>query len=402
MSRRMIKDFSQPAPEEEIPEIRPRKMRRHWPRVLAVLVIVSAVIMALCLLIANWDRIASVSFLSWIDNLMSASAQGSWPVSVDGEDVRAISPIGNNAVVLTDTASIYYNESGGETLRRTHAFSKPILDTAGRYVLIAEQGGNRYRLETRFDIISELTSVNTIYNVAVSEKGDIALITDSSQSHVSEVTVFSKKGEQHYQWLSSEWLVMDVCFSSDGNRLAAVSCRSTNGAMESAIMIFDLHGDQEQPVTYIDREMLYAKVNVFNNGMVTAIGDRSVRVVNPSGSLDQTISYNGEELIGFALNNGVAVVTRSRGSQDGGRLIMLSTSGDIRLDQTFEGEFRDISSFNSGYLVLTEREIAEWNEKGVKRSAAVESDALMTQAVGNTALVLGLTQLSAVAWEEGK
>ncbi len=398
MSRRIIKDFSRPAQTQNEPPRR-RKKKRTWPRVLAILLILTAVALVVWLLASNWQDIVPESLVSWIEDLSAGTTGGSWPVEINGKGVADISQTGSHTVVLTDTASIYLNGSGGESVRRTHAYSRPLLDAAGRYVLVAERGGNRYRLENRSRVLLEKTVENMIYTAAVSEQGDVAAVTDSSQSHLSEISVFTRKGEQRYRWLSSEWLVLDIAFSSDGRRLAAVGCRSADGAMESALMVFDLLSGEEQPVTYSARDVMYSAVHFFPDGMVTAIGDSSLRAVNPGGTLDQTISYEGSELVGFAFAGGTAVVTRPYGSQESGTLTLYSSSGDVKRQEKFEGEFRDVSPYRKGVLLLTDRSVAEIDANGVERTAAVSDDSLMAGCVGDTALVLGLTQLSSVGWE---
>ena len=403
MSKRTIKDFRKPAQTEDAgsqPAARRRPRRKNGLRLLIRLLIVALMVFALCLMVINWKSIAPESVVSWMDDLFGGTVSGSWPVSVKGDGVAAMNEAGSNLVMLTDTASVYYNGNGGESIRRTHAYGKPMLRTNGKYVLLAETGGSRFRLETRSSVFFEQTVSNVIYTAAVSKNGDVAVVTDSSQSHISEVTVFSQKGTQRYQWLSAEWLVIDAAFSADGNSLAVVGCRSNGGAMESTIMVFALRSSEEQPVQYTANDILYSRVAFFDNGTIAAVGDSAVRIVNPTGSLDQTVSYNNTELIGFAFNNGVALVTRPYGSQESGTLTMLSTTGDVQLAQEFEGVFRDVSPYGGGYLLLTEHMLYDVGSGGFGRFAETAADSLMTASIGNKALVLGLTTLSEVTWQK--
>ncbi len=403
MAKRTIKDFRRPADDGEntgsqrVEKRRPR--RKNWIRVLLRLLIVVLIALALYLLAVNWKEIAPESIVSWMDDLFGGTVSGSWPVSINGDSVAAMDEAGSNLVILTDTASVYYNSSGGESVRRTHAYAKPVLRTNGKYVLLAETGGSRFRLETRSSVLFEQTISNVIYTAAVSKGGDVAVVTDSSQSHISEVTVFSAKGVQRYQWLSAEWLVIDAAFSSDGNSLAVVGCRSSGGAMESTVMVFSLRSSEEQPVQYTANDVLYSRVSFFDNGTVAAVGESALRIVNPTGSLDQTISYENAELIGYAFNNGVALVTRPYGSQENGTLKVFSTTGDMQLEQPFEGVFRDISPCGDSYLLLTEHRIYHVGNKDFDRFGETAADSLMTAAIGDDALVLGLTALSVVTWQ---
>ncbi len=399
MSRRTYKDFSKPA-EEGTTEKRRRKKKNSGWKLLVRFMILCVALLCLYAAVLNWKSIAPDSFVAWVDDLVDGTTGGSWPVSMTGDTVFGMEEAGANLVMVTDTAVKYYNSTGGESVKRTCAYASPMLRVTDKYVLLLETGGNRYRLETRSQIEKEQTVTGKIYTGAVSAKGDVAIVTDSSHSHVSEVTVYARSGDQRYQWLSAEWLVMDVSFSRDGNTLAVVGCRAQNGAMQSAILVFDLRGKEEQPVQYIADGVLYSRVQYMRSGTVAAIGDAQMRFVNPTGTLDTAVSYADVELIGFAFgSNELALVTRPYGSQDGGTATIYSASGDVRATQEFEGEFRDVAVRNNGFLVLSDEYLYDIDNQGLHDRAPVSADCLMAGAVEGKALVLGLTQLAGAQWE---
>lgn len=396
MSRRTYKDAGRSGQELTGRQ----KKKGGGLKLLLRFAILCAVLLLLYALVLNWKSIAPDSFVAWVDDLVDGTTGGSWPVALTGDTVFDMQEAGANLVMVTDTAVKYYNQTGGESVRRTCAYASPMLRITDKYVLILEAGGNRYRLETRSQIEGEYTVSGKIYTGAVSAKGDVAVVTDSSQSHVSEVTVYSRSGNRRYQWLSAEWLVMDVSFSRDGNTMAVVGCRAQNGAMQSAVMVFDLRGKEEQPAQYIADGVLYSRVQYMKSGTVAAIGNSQTRFVNPTGSLDSAVMHSDVELIGFALGgNELALVTRPYGSQDGGTVTVYASSGDVKVEGTFEGEFRDIAATNKGFLVLSDEHLYELGSKGITDRAPVLADSLMTGTVEGKALVLGLTQLTLAEWE---
>ncbi len=400
MSRRTYKDFSKPAGEAQATDKRRKKKKHGGLKLLLRFSILCVILLCLYALVLNWKSIAPDSFVAWVDDLVDGTTGGSWPVSLTGDTVFDMQEAGANLVMVTDTAVKYYNSTGGESVRRTCAYASPMLRVTDKYVLLLETGGNRYRLETRSQIEEEHAVTGKIYTGAVSAKGDVAVVTDSSQSHVSEVTVYSRTGNQRYQWLSAEWLVMDVSFSRDGNTMAVVGCRAQNGAMQSAILVFDLRGKEEQPTQYITDGVLYSRVQYMKSGTVVAVGESRMRFVNPTGTLDTEVAYADVELIGFAFgSNELALVTRPYGSQDGGTATIYSPSGDVRIAHTFEGEFRDIAVTGKGFLVLSDDFLYDLDYKGLNDRAPVSADCLMAGSVEGKALVLGLTQLAGAQWE---
>jgi len=409
MGRKLRKDFrraadadsERTAEQEEKRRQRRAKKRRGKLRLLLRLMLVAVLVFCVVALFANWKDIAPDSFVSWAEDLFAGTTGGSWPVVMMGESVGDLQEVGGNLVVLTDTATVYYNGNGGESLRNTCAYAKPLMRSNGRFVLLMEAGGNRYRLETRSGQEHEKTLNGTLYTGGVSVKGDVAVVTGSTQSYVSDVTVYSRSGEQRYQWLSSEWMVMDVAFAADGNTLAVVGCRSNGGAMQSTVTVFNLRERDQQPVSYTADNVLYSRVHFTGSGTVIAIGDTALRFVNPRGSLDVAVPLNEREPVGFAFSGGdVAIATRPYGTQDGGTVEVYSATGDKRLTATYEGAFRDVSAMNGSFLVLTDRFVYETGGDGFVRQGTVAPDSRMVGAIDGKPLVLGLTMLEPVVWND--
>lgn len=401
MGRKTRTDFLTPADEaKETHSETKTKRKRANMKLLLRLLIVAAVLLCLYAVAINWRYIAPDSFVSWVYDVIDGKTGGSWPVTLSGDNISDMQEAGNNMVLLTDSATVYYNASGGESVRHTCAYADPLMRVSEGYVLLLEAGGTRYRLETRAGTESEMQLQNTIYTGAVSPKGDVAVVTDSLQSYVSEVTVYSRRGTQRYQWFSSEWLVMDVAFSRDGNDLAVIGCRAVDGAMESAILVFDLRGREEQPVQYIAQQTTYTRVHFTRSGTVVAVGDTQARFVNPTGSLDVTVSLENEELIGFAFADAdTMLVTRSYGSQETGTARIFSASGDCRATHTFEGAFRDAAIMRSDFLLLTDRYVYDMTHSTIKHQGISQTDSLMVGSTSGKPLVLGLTTLDVVEWE---
>lgn len=406
MRKRIRKDFTEHNPEDEAKTTASRKHKKKKnkvirSRVVIRFLIVAAVLLALYALVINWRAFAPDSFVSWMEDVLDGTTGGEWPVSITGDTVFDLQQAGGNLVVLTDTDTVYYNGSGGESLRRACAYAKPMMRVNGRYVLLMETGGTRYRLETRSGVECEQELSSNISTGAVSGKGDVAVVTASSQSHVSEVLVFDRDGDKRYQWLSSEWLVLDVSFSNDGNALAVVGCRANAGAMQSAVLVFDLRDGEAQPKQYLGDGVLYTRVQFMDSGTVAAVGDTQMRFVNPTGALDTAVPYTDVELIGFCLTESeVAIVTRPYGAQEGGTAAIYSSAGDKRCEQAIEGAFRDVSAGGAGFLVLTDRYVYTMDKEGLEDRAAVTADSLMVGGIDRKALVLGMSQLREVTWDD--
>ncbi len=401
MRHRIRKNFLRPAAEESEFERRRSKKRRGGLRLLVRVMIVCVALFALFVVSLNWKDIAPDNFVAWVEDVINGTTGGSYPVSLTGDNVADMRQAGGNLVMLTDTATVYYNESGGESVRRTCSYAQPLMKVNDKYVLLLETGGHRFRLETRSDSELEHTLEGKITTGNVSKKGDVAVVTEATQSHLSEVIVFSAKGETRYQWLSSDWLVIDCAFSSDGNSLAVTACATKEGSLQSTLLVFDLRSAETQPKQYHAESVLYTSVTYTESGTVIAIGDKHCRFVNPTGTLDATVSYDENEIIGHAFGeNDIAVALRGYGTQDSCTVRVFSSSGDQKATHAVAGDFRDIGLYGDGFLVLTDRNLYDLKDADILHTKAVEADSLMTGAVGKTPLVLGLTELNKIEWDD--
>lgn len=400
MRHRIQKNFLRPAEQEQdtFKQKRSRK-RRGGLRMLVRVMIVLVALAALIALAVNWKDLAPDSFVAWVEDVVGGTTGGSYPVSLDGDNVADMQEVGGNLVMLTDTATVYYNEHGGESLRRTCSYAKPLLRVNDKYVLLLETGGYRFRLETRSDVELEHTVGGKIVTGAVSSKGDVATVLESTQSHLSEILVFSAKGKERYQWLSSDWLVLDCAFSSDGNSLAVTACKTVNGSMQSTLLVFNLRRADAVPTQYLADGTLYTRVSYTDSGTVIAIGDTHCRFVNPTGSLDAEFDMSDRRIAGVAFgDNLVAVASNAYGTQNAATVQIFSSSGDLRASHTVDGEFRDLCVSGSHVLALTDRCLYEFNDANVLHQQDVAADSLMTGTVVGHTVVLGLAELTDITW----
>lgn len=75
---------------------------------------------------------------------------------------------------------------------------------------------------------------NKIVTASVDARGNVTLVTGSSQSHMSEVLVYNKQGKRLYARRSAEHMVVDAAVSPDGKQVAMVSLSTDGGAMRPA------------------------------------------------------------------------------------------------------------------------------------------------------------------------
>lgn len=383
--------------EETAAPRRKRRKRRLWWRVL----VVALVCVALFLVWKNWDTLNPVSAWDWLSLQITGGAKGDgFPHTLEGSTVLQMQPVKNRLALLTDNALVLLNGTAGETARRTHSFARPQMSVAGEYVLLCEVGGKRVRLETEYATKLQKTLSGTAVTAAVAEDGSFAVVTEATGSHMSEVILYDRDGKEKYHWYSSDLLVTDVALTTDGKQMAAVGVTAIDGACESRLMVFDVTDFEATPQRYVGTDVLLAAVEYVDDKTLAAIGDEAVWIVRPKEDAKTSVSYDTQQLLQYAVSEERVILVRERlGSTSGGVVTALDTAGNVVYQSEFTGAFRDVAATEDTVLLLTDKTLYCYDEKGGRTETAVSSDGILVAGQWDRALVLGLTSLTEIDTE---
>ncbi len=381
--------------------------RRIFKRLVA-LVLVALIVATVW---RNWDKLAPGNLFFWLDQTFSSSGDG-FPVEISGNTVLDIQQVQGYMVLLTDTSLVAYNENGGEVMRRQHNFSDPMLLVCGRYMLVAEQGGTRFRLDTLPEPVLNVTAdnltedkktavldealENRIISADVRSDGGVALVTQSSGSYTSEVVVYNADGELQYRQRYAAVRAVDVALSSDDREVAVAGIEANNGVLQSSLRVYSLRSEDATPIKeYTGQDVLLSRVAYLDSSELVAIGDSQTWVVDPDGDLDKRIPYD-QQLVGYSIGeDAVGLALQKYGTGDGGELMWLDQTGEVAYTAPFVGSFRHLSLTDNEALLLTAGQLYRGDSTGLQAPVTVQRDGRMVGSVGGDAVVLGLTSLTA-------
>ncbi len=358
----------------------------------------------------NWDNLAPGNLMFWLEQTFAPPGDG-FPVEISGNTVLDVQQVQGYMVLLTDTSVVAFNDRGGEVMRRQHNYSKPILITDGAYMLVVEQGGTRFRLDTLPENVLNVTSdnlgednktavldqrlENRIISADVQEDGTVALITQSSGSYTSEVVVYNDEGERQYRQRYAVVQAVDVAISDDEEEVAVVGIEAKNGVLQSYLRIYSLQSQETKPIKeYAGQDVLMSRVAYLNGGELVAIGDTQTWVVDPDGDLDKRISYD-KQLVGYAVGETeVGLALQKYGASDGGEVMWVTAAGDSAYTAPFVSDFRHLIINEDRLLLLTAGQLYRGDSTGLKKPVPVQQDGRMVGFAEDSAIVLGLTALT--------
>lgn len=373
-----------------------RRRARYRLQLFVRLLIVLAVLLVILLVWQNWEKIAPESVLDWADAQFGEGTVGDgYPYAIAGNTVVGMESAGNYLVVLSEGSLKFMNTTAGCVEERRNVLTDPLLKTAGRYVLSAEIGGSRFRLETRREVLLETELTNrVIYAVDLLPNGMVAVVTDAAtQSHVCILRVYDRRGQVLYEYNSSKYLITNVALSPNGRSLAAVGATAEAGALCSVLLLCDFSA--EAPVEHVGTELLLFDVAHFGD-TVLAVGDEEYWTVHPAENSVEKHSYNGMELIGFATSHSSAgMVVKQSGSTGTGVVWLFDETGTQVKKQPFVGTFRHASCRDEEFILLTDSTAFVWTAES-EYQMNTPADSLMVAGYQDSLMVLTLSQLQQI------
>lgn len=378
-----------PSHEDARRQRRKRARRLMWKRLITVVLVAVAVWAAW----RNWDTVAPDKLLARVQDLISDTA-GTYPVDISGSNVQHLARSQNYNVTLSDSYLTYYNDKGGEVTRYSCTYSTATLRTAGKYVLVAERGGKRMLLTTRSMQLCDITAEQNILAATVNAKGQIAVLTQSTQGYAVELTVYDRRGQVLYSRKRST-SASEVALSSDGKTVALLSLEAKNGVLNTVVEAFSLSSTDAAALTeYTAADTLLYRLDFLSNNRLVAVGENGAVVVPTDGKEPTVYTIDGQQLLGYAVaNNSVSMVVRPMGDTHGGTVIVLDKNGKETCRVSFDGEFRHLSAYGTQHLLLTDGVAQAIQQTGAGRSASVEADGQQAVLNGNHAVVLGLSAI---------
>lgn len=369
-----------------------RKRRARWRAVwrCAVLLLLCA---AVFLLWQNWDVLAPDRLLDTLQDSLG-SGTGSFPVDVSGSGIQWLARSQNYLVMLSDSHLTYLNSAGAELNRFACTYPSALMRTAGRYVLLAEQGGTRLQLNTRTATLTEITAEQEILSVAVNEKGQIAVLTQGARNYAVCVYIYDRQGKQLYYRAHTQ-LATEVALSADGTTVALLSLQTEKGNLDTVVNVFSTASTQSAAqYTYTAKDTLMYRLAYLSEGWLAAIGENGVVMMDTADGRYTIYAPQDMRLLGYAVGGeDLALVLRPYGNTGDGEVHVISRGGDRLCSVPFTGEFRHLSGGEGQYILLTDGYVQRLTALGAAGMATVPADGQQVVLNGEQAAVLGLNVL---------
>lgn len=273
--------------------------------------------------------------------------------------------VGNEAKYMRyGTSVIKYSKDGASAIDKdgnllwngSYEMNKPIIDTCGDYVVIADEGGKAFQL---FDKKGFVGSISTLYNIDKAEvalQGVVAVLMEDEENNY--ITLYDQEGTSLAEIKTNmveDGYPIDISLSEDGKKLIT-NYLSVNSGELTGITTFYNFGEVGQNWTdqimgsYLFDGIVAPKV-IFNNNDAACVFKENGFLLfhymeEPGTPIEVGVDSNIKSILHN--KNSVGVVLEA-GDSGYNELILYNLSGKKILDKKID--------FNYNNIYMTEKEI---------------------------------------------
>ena len=287
-----------------------------------------------------------------------------WPQQTGITEPTAVAKLsGGFAEMDTDTCVVY--SFGGAKLNSVQSgYARPALAAGKSRFVLYNRSGNELRVESRTQNLYTKTMDSTISLCAVADAGQVAVVTDSTDS-VAKLTVYNSSMQQQLVWnlTSEQGTPLRMAFAPDSRRLAVAAVSAVGGQLTTNLYVLPL--SQGDPVCLGSENSVPQWMGWMSNGFLLVLYENRAVLYNTSGgSAGERASYDfgGGTLVSVSnTSNGVALLLSS-----GQTCTAVLLDGELTVG--YSGSVLSASQIirakNDGFYLLTDSTVERFNSVG--------------------------------------
>ena len=247
----------------------------------------------------------------------------------------------NNILEQNENTLTFYNKNGSEETSLTIKVVNPIVHTNGRYLVIAENGGQKAYLISDKNIVWEKDIEGSISNVYVNKSGYVGIsLTDTTYKSI--INLYNSDGNELFKIYRSNTYVMDFAISSDDKNLAFAEIDSTGAIVKSFIKVVDIDTaikDSSNAIVYQSEafsDSIVINIDYTRNNVLSCVYNDHIDVIT-NNSIREVTNFSNSNIIFADLNN---------------KIIQIEKKADSLFNTTYELQIIDTQTFETLYYYL--------------------------------------------------
>lgn len=289
-----------------------------------VIISIIILIVLILLIVASIVYINNKEARNWIDKniLQKEKTQNNLPsIEIEDIDNSSIYAFNKYIGILSKNNFDIYGNTGKKEVTLTIEITKPIYSSNNRYLVVAEEKGQKIYLIEDKTILWETNVDGNISQISINKNGYIA-VTIVDTSYKTVVAVYNNQGEHLFNTYLSSTRVVATSISDD-NKYLAISEIDTSGTMiQSNIKIISIEEGKSNPENSIkkiyngENDELITNIKYQERDKLLCMYTNKVKLIKNDGTVE-TLQEYGEKKVSFASielsNSSVTVEEKSSG-----------------------------------------------------------------------------------------
>ncbi|MCK9479365.1 MAG: DUF5711 family protein [Firmicutes bacterium] len=254
-----------------------------------------------------------------------------------------------NLLALDSDGLICLSEEGRKKWNIVHQISNPRMNVSGGYSLVFDKGGKEVHCYLRNSKLWEHTTEQPIITAKINKNG-CAVVVSHAAGYKAKVEVIANEGEPIYEWLLSEYYVIDVDISPNAKTFAAAVLRPDSAEVTSSVIVVDIDGER------IKGEMVFNGSLVFDilyqkNGSIIALSEDRLVGVSSKGEKLWDVNFEERQLSSYKLGYDTGSVLAFLGSRNNSIVQIYGKKGQKIGEYISDEKVNDVDIFDNTIAV---------------------------------------------------
>lgn len=252
-------------------------------------------------------------------------------ISLDDTENNNIYTYDKYICVFKNNTLTGYNSSANKEYELTVKLTNPIVDINNRFLLIAEENGQKIYLISGNNILWEKELEGNISKISVNKNGYVSVILTGT-TYKSIIQTFDNNGNELFKTFISYTIAMDSDISNDNKYLSFVEINTSGTVIQSTVKTISMQKAKNNPseaIIYTStplNDSVAISLRYQDSNKLVCMYDNSIHVIN-NGTDEEFLNLNESgKKISFSdirLNNFVFRVIEKN--------ILLSTQSTVEI-----------------------------------------------------------------------
>lgn len=252
-------------------------------------------------------------------------------ISLDDTENNNIYTYDKYICVFKNNTLTGYNSSANKEYELTVKLTNPIVDINNRFLLIAEENGQKIYLISGNNILWEKELEGNISKISVNKNGYVSVILTGT-TYKSIIQTFDNNGNELFKTFISYTIAMDSDISNDNKYLSFVEINTSGTVIQSTVKTISMQKAKNNPseaIIYTStplNDSVAISLKYQDSNKLVCMYDNSIHVIN-NGTDEEILNLNESgKKISFSdirLNNFVFRVIEKN--------ILLSTQSTVEI-----------------------------------------------------------------------